>query len=106
MTLKTFYVTIPQRGVVVIVRGAESFSEIWEALVCVCGGIVVMSISRILNKEMNKSGGSARLVKVPSNRRPTSESLEKLEREISAQVIANEAMRSRSMQNASKMSKW
>ncbi len=65
-----------------------------------------MSISRILNKEMQKSGGCARLVKVPANRRPTSETLKKLEREVSAQVSANEAMRSRSMQNASKMSRW
>lgn len=65
-----------------------------------------MSISRILSKEMNKSGGCARLVKVPANRRPTSETLKKLEREISAQVSANEAMRSRSMQNASKKSRW
>ena len=65
-----------------------------------------MSISRILSKEMNKSGGSARLVKVPANRRPTAETLKKLEREISAQVIANEAMRSRRMQNASKLSMW
>lgn len=65
-----------------------------------------MSISRILSKEMQKSGGCARLVKVPADRRPTSETLKKLEREISAQVSANEAMRSRSMQNASKMSRW
>ncbi len=65
-----------------------------------------MSISRILSKEMSKSGGCARLVKVPANRRPTSKSLKKLEREISAQVRANEAIRSRSMENASKMSRW
>lgn len=64
-----------------------------------------MSISRILNKEMNKSGGSARLVKVPADRRPTAESLKKLEREISAQITANEAMRSRSIYNAGKVSK-
>ena len=65
-----------------------------------------MSISRILSKEMNKSGGWARLVKVPASRRPTAKTLKKLEREISAQVSANETMRSRSMQNASKMSRW
>lgn len=55
---------------------------------------------------MNKSGGCARLVKVPASRRPTAKTLKKLEREISAQVSANETMRSRSMQNASKMSRW
>lgn len=64
-----------------------------------------MSISKILQKEMNKSNGNAKLVKVPMNRHPTAESLKKLEREISAQIAANEAMRSRSMQNASKMSR-
>ncbi len=63
-----------------------------------------MSISRILTKEMEKSGGKAKLVKVPASKRPTAESLRKLEREISAQISANEAMRSRSMQNASRMS--
>ena len=65
-----------------------------------------MSISRILSKEMNKSGGCARLVKVPASRRPTAKTLKKLEREISAQVCASETMRSSSMQTASKMSRW
>ena len=65
-----------------------------------------MSISRILSKEMQKSGGSARLVKVPADRRPTAETLKSLEQEISAQIIANEVMRSRSMHNASRTSKW
>lgn len=63
-----------------------------------------MSISRILKKEMEKSGGKAKVVKVPADRRPTAESLRELEREISAQISANEAMRSRSMHNASRMS--
>ena len=62
-----------------------------------------MSISKILTKEMNKSGGRARVVKVPSNRRPTADSLRKLEREISAQINANEVMRSRSLSKASQM---
>lgn len=66
--------------------------------------VIDLSISRILHKEMEKSNGQAKLVKVPASRRPTAESLRKLEREISAQISANEAMRSRSMQNASKMS--
>lgn len=68
--------------------------------------VTVMSISSILNKEMNKSGGCARLVKVPADRRPTAETLKSLEQEISAQIVANEVMRSRSMQNASRTSKW
>lgn len=64
-----------------------------------------MSIERILAKQMEKSGGKARLVKVPSARRPTAETLIKLEREIAAQVSANDVMRSRSMQSASKRSR-
>lgn len=56
-----------------------------------------MSVRRVMEKEMAKSNGSARMVKVPSDRRPTVKSLQKLEREISAQVNANEIMRSRSM---------
>ena len=46
----------------------------------------------------------AKVLKVPANRRPTAASLRKLEREISSQISANDAMRSRSMQRASKMS--
>ena len=42
------------------------------------------SISTILRKEMEKSNGAAKLVKVPKHMRPTAETLEKLEREISA----------------------
>lgn len=56
-----------------------------------------MSVRRVMAKEMAKSNGSARMVKVPADRRPTVDSLRKLEREISAQVNANEIMRSRSM---------
>lgn len=62
------------------------------------------NIRRVLSKEMAKSGGSAMLVRVPNDRRPTTESLTNLEREISAQINANEAMRNRSVQNAEKMS--
>lgn len=53
---------------------------------------------------MSKSNGEAEFLKVPANRRPTAASLRKLEREISSQISANDAMRSRSMQRASKMS--
>ena len=39
-----------------------------------------MSISRILKKVAEKSNGKMRIVKVPPEKRPTAESLEKLER--------------------------
>lgn len=48
-----------------------------------------MSLRDILAKEMAKSGGSAELVKVPANRRPTAASLRKLDKEISSQLNAN-----------------
>ena len=66
--------------------------------------VIIMSLRDILAKEMAKSGGSAELVKVPANRRPTVASLRKLDREISSQISANDGMRSRSMQRASRMS--
>ena len=47
------------------------------------------SIRTILKTEMEKSNGAARLVKVPKHMRPTAESLEKLDREISAQIESN-----------------
>lgn len=61
-----------------------------------------MSISKILKKIAEKSNGKMRIVKVPSDKRPTAESLEKLEREIGAQIDANRAMEHRSYINASK----
>lgn len=61
-----------------------------------------MDLRNILKKELEKSGGKARLVKVPANRRPTAESLRELDREISSQIEANEAMRKRSVEKASK----
>lgn len=64
-----------------------------------------MDLFNVLTKEMEKSGGKARVVNVPENRRPTAESLRKLEREIASQINANEVMRSRSMQRASEMSR-
>ena len=45
-----------------------------------------MSISRILKKVAEKSNGKMRVVKVPPEKRPDAESLEKLEREIAAQI--------------------
>lgn len=43
-------------------------------------------LTRILIKEMAKSGGKAKLVKVPEERRPTAQSLKKLDKEIEAQM--------------------
>ena len=59
-----------------------------------------MSISNILRYEMEKSCGSVRVVKVPKERRPTAESLYKLEHRISAQIDENYAYRYRSMKKA------
>lgn len=60
------------------------------------------TIIEILHRIAEKSNGKMRVVKVPPERRPTAESLEKLEREIGAQLDANAAMRHRSYINASK----
>lgn len=43
-------------------------------------------LTRILINEMAKSGGKAKLVKVPEERRPTAQSLKKLDKEIEAQM--------------------
>lgn len=63
-----------------------------------------MDLNKIMENEMARSGGSARVVKVPDCRRPTATSLKKLGREISSQINANETMRTRSLLNASKAS--
>ena len=60
-----------------------------------------MRISKVIEKEMQKSGGRVRVVKVPVSKRPTASALETLEREIASQVSANEAMSNRSMLYAS-----
>ena len=57
---------------------------------------------RILHKIAEKSNGAMRVVKVPEDRRPTAESLEKLEREIHAQIETNRSIEYRSYYNASK----
>lgn len=41
-----------------------------------------MGIRKILEKEMSKSGGRAELVKVPPERRPNKESLDRLNRNV------------------------
>ena len=61
-----------------------------------------MKANLVLERQMARSGGVARVVDVPQHRKPTTKSLKILEREISSQIGANEAMRGRSMQNASK----
>lgn len=60
------------------------------------------STSRILHKIAEKSDGKIRIVKVPKERRPTADSLVHLDREIKAQLDANDSMRYRSYINASK----
>lgn len=54
------------------------------------------SYIRTLHKIVEKSNGEAKLIKVPRDKRPTHESLEKLEKEIGAQIEQNRAMRERS----------
>lgn len=60
------------------------------------------STSKILHKIAKESNGEMRIVKVPKERRPTAELLAHLDREIKAQIDANDAMRYRSYINASK----
>lgn len=64
--------------------------------------VLNMKISRVIEKEMQKSGGSVNIVKVPASKRPTASALKKLESEIASQVGANEAMSNRSMLYASR----
>lgn len=61
-----------------------------------------MKASLILERQMDKKGSAARIVPIPKHMKPTTESLKRIEREISSQIEANEAMRVRSIQNASK----
>lgn len=61
-----------------------------------------MNTLLVLTKAMNRSNGAARVVNVPDERIPDYQQLKKLETEISAQITANEAMRNRSILNASK----
>lgn len=59
-------------------------------------------LDRMIRKLAEESNGKIRIVEVPPERRPTAESLAKLDREIKAQIDANDAMRYRSYINASK----
>lgn len=45
-----------------------------------------MGIRKILEKEMSKSGGRAKLVKVPPERRPNKKSLDRLNRDVEGLV--------------------
>ncbi len=60
------------------------------------------SISKILGKMAKKSNGKMRKVKVPIEKRPTVESLRKLEKELHAQIEANRVMEYKSFVNARK----
>ena len=59
-------------------------------------------LDRMIRRLAEESNGKIRIVEVPPERRPTAESLAKLDREIKAQIDANDAMRYRSYINASK----
>ena len=52
--------------------------------------------AEIIKKEMEKSDGHARMVRVPPEKRPTLESIEKMQREVNAQIDTNHIMRENS----------
>lgn len=56
----------------------------------------MQNTAEIIKKEMEKSNGHARMVKVPFEKRPTLESTEKMQREVNAQINANHIMRENS----------
>ena len=62
-----------------------------------------MKTSSMIEREMRRSGG-VKIISVPASMRPTKASLKKLDREISAQVRANEAMSTRSILYSSQSS--
>lgn len=49
--------------------------------------------AKIIKKELAKSGGTARMVKVPPERRPTIETIKKIQREINAQINVKRSTR-------------
>ena len=59
-------------------------------------------VNRMIRRAAEESNGKIRIVEVPPEKRPTAESLKKLDREINARPDANEAMCHRSYINASK----
>ena len=56
----------------------------------------MLNTAEIIKKEMEKSNGRARMVKVSSEKRPTLESMKKMQREVNAQIDANHIMREKS----------
>lgn len=48
-----------------------------------------MSLINVLAKELARSNGKAKLVKVPKHMKPTLESLKQFENEVSAQIESN-----------------
>lgn len=48
-----------------------------------------MSLISVLSKELARSNGRAKLVKVPKHMKPTLESLKQFENEVSAQIESN-----------------
>lgn len=62
--------------------------------------VVTMSIRTVLARELSRSNGKARLVKIPEHMRPTAESLKHYSDEVQSQIRENDAMRFRSMKNA------
>ena len=60
------------------------------------------SVRKILHKMAKESNGKMRIVPVPEDQRLTNDSLERLEREINAQIETNNVVRSTSYINASK----
>lgn len=67
-------------------------------------GVINMRVSRMIVREMKKDNTQIKIVKVPASKRPKAADLRKLDREIAAQVNANEAMSSRSVLYASRTS--
>ena len=59
-----------------------------------------MSLISVLSKELARSNGKAKLVKVPKHMKPTLESLKQFENEVSAQIESNDLMRARSIEYA------
>ena len=57
---------------------------------------------KLLHQVAKNSNGKMRIVPLPPERTPTKESLEKLEREIHAQLMQNQAMHERTYINAFK----
>lgn len=62
-----------------------------------------MELSTIITRELGRAGGGAVVADVPVSRKASTESLARLEREISSQIGENEAMCARSLSNAAAM---